>query len=327
MDLGLPDVDGFELIEKIRHDLGQDDLPIIVHTAQDLSEEQTEALREQAEAILIKDVSSFDQLLEETAIFLRRADFDDGVRHAPGRLSGGNGTAPQSASSRSENPSTPGQPESRPTEDAAAQDGGSAFSEAASAQETGEATETARQEETEAPANDSGLLESLFGGDGNQGAPDSSPPSEAQAPREPKHPGPSQPRDSTKDLTGKEILIVDDDVQNIFALTSLLEDHGLQVDHAESGQEGIDRLHERAENDQLVDAVLMDIMMPEMDGYETTRRLRDDDRFQQLPIIAVTAKALKGDREKCIAAGASDYITKPVDAEQLLSLLRAWIPA
>jgi CheY-like chemotaxis protein/HAMP domain-containing protein/uncharacterized protein YoxC len=327
VDLGLPDVDGFELIEKIRHDLGHDDLPIIVHTAQDLSEEQTEALREQAEAILLKDVSSFDQLLEETAIFLRRADFDDGVRRAPGRLSGGNGTAPQSASSRSENPSTPGQPESRPTEDAAAQDGGSAFSEAASAQETGEATETARQEETEAPANDSGLLESLFGGDGNQGAPDSSPPSEAQAPREPKHPGPSQPRDSTKDLTGKEILIVDDDVQNIFALTSLLEDHGLQVDHAESGQEGIDRLHERAENDQLVDAVLMDIMMPEMDGYETTRRLRDDDRFQQLPIIAVTAKALKGDREKCIAAGASDYITKPVDAEQLLSLLRAWIPA
>jgi CheY-like chemotaxis protein len=116
-------------------------------------------------------------------------------------------------------------------------------------------------------------------------------------------------------------------VQNIFALTSLLEGHGLEVDYAESGREGIERLEQREADGDPVDVVLMDIMMPGMDGYETMRRMREKEDFHNLPIVAVTAKALKGDREKCIAAGASDYITKPVDAEQLLGLLRAWIPA
>jgi CheY-like chemotaxis protein len=123
-------------------------------------------------------------------------------------------------------------------------------------------------------------------------------------------------------FAGKRVLIVDDDVRNIFSLTSLLEDHGMQVSFAENGRDAIAALEQRT---GAVDLVLMDIMMPEMDGYETTRRIRQDARFKALPIIALTAKAMKGDREKTIAAGASDYITKPVDPEQLLSLMRVWL--
>ncbi|HMC55251.1 MAG TPA: response regulator, partial [Gemmatimonadaceae bacterium] len=122
-------------------------------------------------------------------------------------------------------------------------------------------------------------------------------------------------------FAGKRVLIVDDDVRNIFSLTSVLEDHGMVVDFVENGKDAVTKL----DNGQQYDLVLMDIMMPEMDGFETTRRIRADDRFKTLPIIALTAKAMKGDRERCIAAGASDYITKPVDTEQLLSLMRVWL--
>jgi len=114
---------------------------------------------------------------------------------------------------------------------------------------------------------------------------------------------------------------VDDDVRNIFALTSLLEEHNLNVVHAENGHAGIELLTSAP----VVDLVLMDIMMPEMDGYETMRAIRKIPRFRSLPIIALTAKAMKGDRAKCIEAGASDYITKPVDLEQLFSVLRVWM--
>ncbi len=114
-------------------------------------------------------------------------------------------------------------------------------------------------------------------------------------------------------LSGKKILVVDDDLRNIFALTSVLEQHGLQVVHAENGRDGIEILRSTSN----IDAVLMDIMMPEMDGYETTRAIRQLAAFHSLPIIALTAKAMKGDREKCLQAGASDYVTKPVDLEQL----------
>ena len=117
------------------------------------------------------------------------------------------------------------------------------------------------------------------------------------------------------------MLIVDDDVRNIFALTTFLERSEMKVVYAESGREGIAQLQETPE----IDVVLMDVMMPEMDGYETMRAIREMARFRHLPIIAVTAKAMKGDREKCIEAGASDYIAKPVDMEQLLSLLRVWL--
>jgi len=119
----------------------------------------------------------------------------------------------------------------------------------------------------------------------------------------------------------KHILIVDDDVRNIFSLTSVLEDHGMTVSFAENGRDAIEKLEATAG----IDLVLMDVMMPEMDGYETTRAIRERAAFRGLPIIALTAKAMKGDREKCIAAGASDYITKPVDTDQLLSLMRVWL--
>ncbi len=122
-------------------------------------------------------------------------------------------------------------------------------------------------------------------------------------------------------LAGKKVLVVDDDLRNIFALTSVLEQHGLQVLHAENGRDGIEILRATPG----IDAVLMDIMMPEMDGYETTRAVRQLAEFRSLPIIALTAKAMKGDREKCLQAGASDYVPKPVDLEQLFSVLRVWI--
>jgi len=116
--------------------------------------------------------------------------------------------------------------------------------------------------------------------------------------------------------------VVDDDMRNIYALTSLLERHKMKVLYAESGAEGIEQLEKHTGD---IDVVLMDVMMPEMDGYEAMRRIREMEQFRNLPMIALTAKAMKGDREKCMEAGASDYITKPIDAQQLVSLLRVWL--
>jgi len=122
-------------------------------------------------------------------------------------------------------------------------------------------------------------------------------------------------------LKGKKVLIVDDDMRNIFALTAAMEDRHMQVIFAENGREGVQLLEDQGD----VDIVLMDIMMPEMDGYEAIEKIRSNPVFQKLPIIALTAKAMKHDREKCIEAGASDYISKPVNTEQLLSLMRVWL--
>jgi len=122
-------------------------------------------------------------------------------------------------------------------------------------------------------------------------------------------------------FAGKHVLVVDDDVRNIFSLTSVLEEHGMHVSFAENGEDALRLLQERPG----IDLALMDVMMPGMDGYETTRAIRAHPQFKSLPVIALTAKAMKGDREKCIAAGASDYITKPVDTDQLLSLMRVWL--
>lgn len=123
-------------------------------------------------------------------------------------------------------------------------------------------------------------------------------------------------------LTGKTVLVADDDIRNIFSLTKVLENHGMDVLTASDGKEALKVLEE---NSDKVDVVLMDMMMPEMDGYETISRIRKDPKLSYLPVLAVTAKAMMGDREKCIEAGASDYISKPVDSNQLISLLRVWL--
>jgi CheY-like chemotaxis protein len=122
-------------------------------------------------------------------------------------------------------------------------------------------------------------------------------------------------------LEGKTVLLADDDFRNVFALTGVLESYGMNVLYAENGREAIEMLN-RHRN---VDGVLMDIMMPEMDGYESIRLIRKMNKFRHLPILAVTAKAMKDDREKCLQAGASDYISKPIDVDKLMSLLKIWL--
>jgi CheY-like chemotaxis protein len=124
-------------------------------------------------------------------------------------------------------------------------------------------------------------------------------------------------------LAGKKVLIVDDDIRNIFALTSILERYDMQIISAETGRDAIHLLETHSD----VDIVLMDIMMPEMDGMDTMRAIRHVSEFKNLPIVAVTAKAMKGDREKCIDAGAWDYLSKPINPDQLLMVLRAWLTA
>jgi len=127
--------------------------------------------------------------------------------------------------------------------------------------------------------------------------------------------------DSNDVLQGRKILVIDDDARNIFALTSLLENQDMEVTSATSGRRAIEILREMPE----LSLLLIDIMMPDMDGYETIREIRKIPELRNLPILALTAKAMKGDREKCLDAGASDYIAKPVDTAQLLSLMRAWL--
>jgi len=128
-------------------------------------------------------------------------------------------------------------------------------------------------------------------------------------------------REAIPEIAGSRILIIDDDIRNIYSLTSVLEVHGVEVLHAERGAEGISIL--LAERD--IDVALVDIMMPDMDGYETMQRIRSTPSIANVPLVAVTAKAMKGDRQKCLDAGASDYIAKPVDIDLLLALMRVWI--
>ncbi|BAY79106.1 multi-sensor hybrid histidine kinase (plasmid) [Nostoc linckia NIES-25] len=216
LDLGLPDMSGFTLIEQIKLEPKLMKLPIIVYTGKELSRQEESQLRGLAETIIIKNVRSPERLLDETALFLHRV-------------------------------------------------------------------------QANLPAPKRQMLEQLHQTD--------------------------------PVLANRKILIVDDDLRNIFAITSFLESYHMEVLFAENGRDGIEKLQANPD----INIVLMDIMMPEMDGYETTRAIRQQPQFRSLPIIALTAKAMPGDREKCIEAGASDYITKPVDTEQLLSLLRVWL--
>ncbi|MBD2297881.1 HAMP domain-containing protein [Nostoc sp. FACHB-87] len=216
LDLGLPDMNGFELLQQIKQQPNGESLPIIIYTGIELTKAQEIELRRITETIIVKDVRSPERLLDETTLFLHRVQAN--------------------------------------------------------------LPEPKRQ-----------ILEQLHA------------------------------RDYI--LANKNVLIIDDDVRNIFALTSMLERYHMQVLYAENGRDGITMLETTPD----IDVILMDVMMPEMDGYETTRLIRQNNRFITLPIIALTAKAMQGDREKCIESGASDYITKPVDIEQLLSLLRVWL--
>jgi signal transduction histidine kinase/CheY-like chemotaxis protein/HAMP domain-containing protein len=216
LDLKLPKMTGFTLLEKIKTDERFVDVPVVVYTGRELTRREETRLRKYAETIVVKDANSPERLLDETALYLHRA------------------------------PSTMPAPQRR-------------------------------------------MIEQLLEAD--------------------------------RVFQGKRILVIDDDVRNVFALTSALESRGMQVLFAENGRDGIEVLKANPG----VDLILMDVMMPEMDGYQTTRAVRQIPQFRRLPIIALTAKAMKGDREKSIAAGASDYITKPVDIDQLVSLMRVWL--
>jgi len=216
VDLRLPDMSGFELLERMQSDVGQRDVPVVVFTGKELSGEEEARLKLVAKSIVVKDVQSPERLFDETALFLHRV-----VANLPDRKRL--------------------------------------------------------------------MLERLHG--------------------------------SNDVLRNRRVLVVDDDARNIFALTTVLENQDMEVVSATNGRQAIEMIQNLPD----LSVVLMDIMMPEMDGYETMREIRKQPEFRTLPILALTAKAMKGDREKCLQAGASDYIAKPVNTDQLLSLLRVWL--
>jgi CheY-like chemotaxis protein len=216
LDLRLPDMTGYALLEKMQTEPALREVPVVVFTGKELEEREERQLRALAKSIVLKDVQSPDRLFDETALFLHRvvANLPDAKQQMLARLHSSNAA-----------------------------------------------------------------------------------------------------------LHGRKALVVDDDARNIFALTTVLENHEMEVVSATNGRQAI----EIVKSDPEVSVVLMDIMMPEMDGYETLREIRKLPEFRSLPILALTAKAMKGDREKCLEAGASDYIAKPVDTDQLVSLLRVWL--
>ncbi|NTV13589.1 MAG: response regulator [Desulfobulbaceae bacterium] len=216
LDIGLPDMSGFEFLEHLHRDEKLRAIPVIIHTGRDLSREEEQKLQHYAKSIIIKGAKGPERLLNEVTLFLHMV-------------------------------------------------------------------------ESELPGEKQRMIRTAI--------------------------------DKEAMLEGKKVLLVDDDMRNIFSLSSILSDKNMQVLEAENGKEALARLGEQPE----MNLVLMDIMMPEMDGYEAIRAIRRDPRFRNLPVIAMTAKAMPGDQEKCLQAGANDYISKPIDVEKLLSLLRVWL--
>ncbi len=216
IDLRLPDMTGFDLLDRIQAEPALRDVPVVVFTGKDLSAQEEKRLRKVARSVVIKGVESPERLLDETALFLHRVIAD-------------------------------------------------------------------------LPPAKQRMVQSLH--------------------------------ESDDALRDKRVLVVDDDMRNIFALSSVLERHGMDVVTAANGQDAVDRV----DSDPEIALILMDIMMPGMDGYETIQSIRTRPDFRSLPIIALTAKAMKGDREKCLEAGASDYMAKPVVTDQLLGVLRQWL--
>ena len=216
LDIGLPDMSGFELLRKIKETEPWSRIPVIVYTGRELKKEEVAKLNQLADAIVLKTASSKERLLDETTLFLHRV-------------------------------------------------------------------------ESRLPKEKQNMIRKLHSAE-----------------------------DVLKD---KKILLVDDDMRNIYSITSALEVEGLECVVAENGIEALKALEENPD----IDLVLLDIMMPEMDGYETAKEVRKNKAWEKLPIIALTAKAMKEDKEKCLAAGMSDYISKPVNLQQLLSLMRVWL--
>jgi len=216
LDLKLPDMSGFDVLDRLSKDRDLADIPVVVFTGRELSAEEDARLHSMARSVVVKGVESPERLLDETALFLHRVVGD-------------------------------------------------------------------------LPQDKQRMLERLH--------------------------------ESDEDIVGRTALLVDDDARNIFALSSVLERRGMNVVTATTGREAIASLESTPD----VSIVLMDIMMPEMDGYQTMQAIREEAKWRRLPIIALTAKAMKGDREKCLQAGASDYLAKPVNTEQLLAALRMWL--
>jgi CheY-like chemotaxis protein len=216
LDLKLPDMSGFDVLDQLSKDRDLADIPVVVFTGRELSAEEDARLHAMARSVVVKGVESPERLLDETALFLHRVVGD-------------------------------------------------------------------------LPQDKQRMLERLH--------------------------------ESDEDIVGRTVLLVDDDARNVFALSSVLERRGMNVVTATTGREAIESLESTPD----VSIVLMDIMMPEMDGYQTMQAIREQPNWRRLPIIALTAKAMKGDREKCLQAGASDYLAKPVNTEQLLAALRMWL--
>jgi CheY-like chemotaxis protein len=216
IDLGLPDMSGIELLEKIRANDALNKIPVIVYTGKDLNREEVARLNKLANTVVLKTANSKERLLDETILFLHRV-------------------------------------------------------------------------ESKLPKEKQQIIRKLHRTD--------------------------------EVLKNRKVLIADDDMRNIYSLTNALEEEGLRCITADNGKAAIRMLKEHPD----IDIILMDVMMPEMDGYEATQEIRTMNKFGKLPIIALTAKAMKGDREKCLEAGMSDYIAKPVIMEQLLSLMRVWL--
>jgi HAMP domain-containing protein/CheY-like chemotaxis protein/signal transduction histidine kinase len=288
LDLGLPDMAGFDLLRRVKRQAKYRDLPVVIYTSRDLTKQEETQLKKYAETIIIKDARSPERLLDETALFLHRviAKLPEAKRRViEGRAGDVNGNG-LDGSSQSTPQVTPQGPDAstRARRNGTTQDGVAQ----GSASPNGKSTPKS---------------------------------SASSASNTPMLTGKSSTSEGSIDLSGRKILVVDDDVRNVFALTSVLENYGMNVVFAENGRDAIEMMHENPD----IDLVLMDVMMPEMDGYETTQAIRKIERYANLPIIALTAKAMAGDRERSLAAGASDYITKPVDLDMLLDTMRKWV--
>ncbi len=295
LDLGLPGMSGFELLRRTKQQAKHQDLPVVIYTSRDLSRQEEMQIKRYAAAIVTKGGDSAERLVEETARFLHRV-----LEHPSAPLA----ASKLSAAAEKEIAKAPSPQQILAQPAAAAPKAKATPAPKTPAPKTAASKASATQTPAAKPAAEADKV------------PRRAAKSAAKAPTASTSNG-AKAGTRAGELKGKAVLIVDDDMRNIFALTSALENHDIVVSFAESGDDALETLKTNAS----IELVLMDVMMPEMDGYETTRAIRALPNFGELPIIALTAKAMEGDREKCLEAGASDYITKPVDIPVLLDMM------